>query len=48
MFNTEENPDDRRKRRDLLNYFHTGNEDILNKDQNFEEYRAMQICALGV
>ena len=41
--NTTENPDDRRKRRDLPNCFHTGNENILNKDQNFEEYRAIQI-----
>ena len=38
-----ENNDEKKKRRDLLNYFHTGNENILNKDPNNEQYRALQI-----
>ena len=38
-----EKPDEKKKRRDLLNYFHTGNENILNKEQDADEYRALQI-----
>ena len=40
---TSENPENKKKRRDLLNYFHTGDENVLNKDQYTEEYRALQI-----
>ena len=40
---TIEHPDDTKKRKDLLNYLQRGHENILNKEQDTDEYRALHI-----
>ena len=40
---TIENPEEKKKRQDLLSYLQSGNENILDKEYNADEYRALHI-----